>query len=607
MSQSSDNPLTRPLSSGSPSREQIEEHAALLNEKPTSRDSSPSVTSRTRRRSSAISWREKGLFAWASLATLLVFVLAVLYERSSRKSYDFRFGGTPKGKKNLIFMVSDGMGPTSLSLTRSFRQSSEGLSYNDTLVLDDYVVGQSRTRSTSSLITDSAAGATAFSCGEKSYNGAISVLPDHTPCGTILEAAKQAGYYTGLVVTTRLTDATPACFAAHVNKRSKEDLIARQLLGETPLGRTVDLMLGAGRCRFLPNTTSDSCRDDDRDLVTEAKEDGFTYLSSLKDLDTLEETQDSLPLLGLFAPQDIPYEIDRRHPEENSTYPSLATMSQKALRILSDATADRDQGFFLMIESSRIDHAGHANDPVAQVHEVLAYDTAFKVVLDFLEEEKKTKGTRGLLVATSDHETGGVATAKQLHEYEYPEYLWHPSVLVNASRSVEWLTHDFAAHLRPSASDNGDTDGPESHKDAVMSYLRAALPQHLGIHDASREELGLFTARPRFAAYHFADMISRRAQTGWTTHGHSGADVNIYASNPRSARALRGSVENTDVGVFLRTWLGLGGALMKGVEGRLRSGEMDWMGDVPETGERLDGQSHEVKMDDHYDGVFRSV
>ena len=80
-----------------------------------------------------------------------------------------------------------------------------------------------------------------------------------------------AGYKTGLVVTTRLTDATPACFASHVNRRAYEDRIAEQEIGENPLGRVVDLMLGGGRCHFLPNTTEGSCRGDDRDLVELAK------------------------------------------------------------------------------------------------------------------------------------------------------------------------------------------------------------------------------------------------------------------------------------------------------------------------------------------------
>lgn len=99
-----------------------------------------------------------------------------------------------------------GMGPTSLHVTRSWLQYKNSLPYSETLFLDKHLIGTSRTRSSNSLVTDSAAGATAFSCGKKSYNGAIAVLPDHSPCGTVLEAAQKAGYMTGLVVTTRLTE-----------------------------------------------------------------------------------------------------------------------------------------------------------------------------------------------------------------------------------------------------------------------------------------------------------------------------------------------------------------------------------------------------------------
>lgn len=354
-------------------------------------------------------WRkviEISLFAWALIATIVTIILAVLYARAGEDSTST--GSIPQGKRNLIFMVSDGMGPTSLSLTRSFRQFTEGLPYSDALVLDGYIVGQSRTRSTSSLITDSAAGATAFSCGQKSYNGAISTLPDHSPCGTVMEAAKRAGYMTGLVVTTRITDATPACFAAHVNKREEEDRIAEQLLGDYPLGQVVDLMLGAGRCHFLPNTTSDSCRQDDKDLIKKAKSSGYQYIDSRAGFDGLKlGSAVKFPLLGLFADHDIPYEIDRA--QEDDVYPSLQEMAETALKALSEATRDNEKGFFLMIEGSRIDHAGHTNDPVAQVHEVLAYDRAFQTVLEFLEKDT----VEGVVVSTSDHETGGLATARR--------------------------------------------------------------------------------------------------------------------------------------------------------------------------------------------------
>lgn len=305
-------------------------------------------------------------------------------------------------------MVSDGMGPASLSLTRSFRQHVDGLPINDTLSLDRHLWGSSRTRSSNSLVTDSAAGATAFSCGAKSYNGAISILPpNYEPCGTVLEAAKRAGYMTGLVVTTDLTDATPACFASHVVLRALNDDVAVQEIGDGPLGRVVDLMLGGGRCHFLPNTTSGSCRQDDYDVAGRAQKDfGWTYLNDRAGFDSLKGGEDvPLPLMGLFAGRDIPFELDRRN--MNDVYPSLSEMAATAIRALEKATEKSDKGFFLMIEGSRIDHAAHINDPAAHVHEVIEYDKTFQSVLDFLEDSK----TEGMLVATSDHETGGLATA----------------------------------------------------------------------------------------------------------------------------------------------------------------------------------------------------
>lgn len=349
--------------------------------------------------------REVVLFIWALLATAVIIVLAVMLQHQQQTKP--HTGPKPSGKRNLIFMVSDGMGPATLSLTRSYRQLIEGLEYGDTLTLDKHFWGTSRTRSSNSLVTDSAAGATAFSCGEKSYNGAISTLPDFSPCGSVLEAAKKAGYHTGLVVTTDITDATPACFASHVHLREQEDEIALQEIGEGALGRVVDLMLGGGRCHFLPNTTEGSCRADDVNVAKIAQDKhGWSYFDDRAGFDSLLAGDNvSLPTLGLFAGTDVPFEIDRKHMAD--VYPSLSEMATTALRALDLATKDSDQGFFLMIEGSRIDHAGHINDPAAQVREVLEYDKAFKAVIDFLE----SSDTEGLLVATSDHETGGLSTA----------------------------------------------------------------------------------------------------------------------------------------------------------------------------------------------------
>ncbi|KAL8810335.1 MAG: hypothetical protein Q9200_002655 [Gallowayella weberi] len=560
-------------------------------------------------------WREIGIFAWAVVATALVIILAILYQHQQQTSSPKPSGGAwkdgrPTGKRNLIFMVSDGMGPTSLSLTRTFRQTVTGLPIDDVLVLDEHLIGSSRTRSTSSLITDSAAGATAFSCGQKSYNGAISVLPNRDPCGTVLEAAKRAGYKTGLVVTTRITDATPACFAAHVNHRGEEDEIAVQEVGEHPLGRVLDLVLGGGRCHFLPNTTDGSCRDDARDVVDLAKKNGFSYVSDRKGFDGLNfGTGVKLPLLGLFADTDIPYEVDRRN--MNDVYPSLDEMARTALTALHEATEDSDKGFFLMIEGSRIDHAGHGNDPVAQVHEVLAYDKAFASVLKFLDRDD----VEGVLVGTSDHETGGLATARQLHD-AYPEYHYFPSVLANATRSAENLAYQLRDHIAgkhispldtgiktpPRPRSPASPDSPSSDPQELKQYIQKLISNGLGINDATPAEIERLvhsSEDPWPVSYIFADMVSRRAQVGWTTHGHSAVDVNIYASDPQQAKPLAGNRENTEVGVFLREYLDLEDHVKEVTDELKKSvGSQRWMGKTLSDG-KVAGK------DDHYEGDFR--
>ena len=496
---------------------------------------------RQERRTNLPSWPQIGLLAWAIIATVIALVLAVLSKAqqqdpplSSSPSAsaaatpkqrppppqwpsDDEYGPKkPKGKRNLVFMVSDGMGPTSLHMTRSYRQWAEGLPIDDVLVLDQHHIGTSRTRSSSSLVTDSAAGATAFSCGDKSYNGAISVLPDHSPCGTVLEAAALAGYKTGLVVTTRLSDATPACFASHVTLRDYEDRIAEQEIGLHPLGRVTDLLLGGGRCHFLPKSIPGSCRGDDVDLVAEAvNNQGFHIVNDRVGFDSLQKGNNvQLPLLGLFADTDIPYEIDRRN--QSDVYPSLEEMSRTALKALSEATKDSEQGFFLMIEGSRIDHAGHSNDPAAQVHEVIAYDKAFAAVAEFLENDP----VQSALVATSDHETGGLAAARQLHK-NYPEYAWFPGVLARANHSAEHVAKQLHNHQLRGGSES-------SRRQYIVKDL---LEEGLGITDAVSWEVDALVKGSLPIEYMFADIISRRAQTGWTTHGHSGKWIHTHSSN----------------------------------------------------------------------------
>ncbi|KAJ2081485.1 vacuolar alkaline phosphatase [Coemansia sp. RSA 988] len=447
-------------------------------------------------------------------------------------------------KRNVILMISDGFGPASETMARNYMQKTRGLPVGYQSPLDELLVGSSRTRSSNSLVTDSAAGATAFACGLKSYNGAIGVDADKGPCGTILEAAKlQRNMATGLVVTSRLTHATPGAFSAHVAGREMEDLIAEYQVGNYSLGRVVDLMLGGGRCHFEPGTRGNSsCRVDDRDLLSEAKRSGIRTLNSRQEFDKLEaHAADVLPLLGTFALSHMDYEIDR----DATQQPSLTEMSEKALQVLEAATRGRNSGFFLMIEGSRIDMAAHTNDPAAHVREIIAYWDAVAAVRAYVDTHPDT-----VMISVSDHETGGLSVAKQLGS-EYPEYLWNPHALEAAQHSIEYISR----RLLP-----GPLQADEVQDEASKyAFVRdTVFTKWLGIADAKHEEI-LAVAREADSIQLrelLSTALSDRAQLGWATHGHSAVDVNLYAYG-KDAHLLRGNHENTDIGTIIEQMLDL--------------------------------------------------
>ncbi|KAI7852371.1 alkaline-phosphatase-like protein [Circinella umbellata] len=451
-----------------------------------------------------------------------------------------RHDNTPK-HRNVIMMISDGFGPASETYARQYHGWREGLGIKSILPLDHIHVGHSRTQSSSSLITDSAAGATAFACALKSYNGAIGVDPTKKPCGTVLESAKvHHDMLTGLVVTSRITHATPASFSAHIDWRDKEPQIAEQQIGYNPLGRTVDLMFGGGECEFLSNTTDNSCRQDERDLFDEARDVfGWEVVGSRKEFDTISPESATLPLMALFSPDHMSYEIDR----DPTQQPSLKEMVQKALGILDDKSRKSGKGFFLMIEGSRIDMAAHSNDPAAHFHDIYEYHETASAVIDYVKDHPDT-----VVISTSDHETGGFTLGRQLGE-SYPEYKWNPEVISRVRNSSEALARVWNEAVKSDTTSTG--------------YLRKEIIANgLGIEDPTKEEL------ERLASWKennedisvleniLADMVSRRALIGWTTHGHTAVDVNLYAFG-EGTEWLRGSHENIEIGDFISKYLNL--------------------------------------------------
>ena len=410
--------------------------------------------------------------------------------------------------KNLILMIADGCGPASITMARDYARAVLG---RDELALDAIQTGAVRTGSASSRVTDSAAGATAYACGVKTYNGAIAVDTAGRPLATLLEAAKARGMATGLVATSRITHATPAAFAAHVPQRAMESEIAAQMLAQR-----VDVLLGGGWSYFLPPAEGGR-RQDGRNLLREAEAMGYQVVRTAADF----RRGVRRPVLGLFDPDHLPYEIDR-NPEE---VPSLVEMTRAALELL----AEDPDGFFLMVEGSRIDHAGHANDAAAHVREVLAYDEAVAVVLEFARRDGQT-----LVVSVADHETGGLSLGRNVDGRGV--YDWHPEVLARVQASYERLIPALRRSERP---------------DSLLQVW-------LGLDSLRADEQALVaqaTAEPDTWADVVTELIGRRAVVGWTSNGHTAVDVNLYAFGPGAER-LVGSFENDELGRLLAELMG---------------------------------------------------
>ena len=288
--------------------------------------------------------------------------------------------------KNIILMIGDGMSFEQITAAR-IASFGRGMGLN----LDSMpVTGQVITLSLSgNLITDSAASATALACGVKTLNGRVAEDKDAKPLKTILELAKELAKSTGLVVSCDVTHATPACFASHVKSRGNLWEIARQL-SQAP----IDVLLGGGYGYWLPGSHPESLRDDELDLLKVMRKKGATVTTDVDEFRKLDLKRVK-SLVGLFARGHLEKAGERKI--------TLPEMTEAALAILSR----NPKGFFLMVEGSQIDWAGHGNDLQYNVSETLEFDETVGVVRRFAEKEGKT-----LVIVTGDHETGGLSLNK---------------------------------------------------------------------------------------------------------------------------------------------------------------------------------------------------
>lgn len=396
--------------------------------------------------------------------------------------------------KNVIYMIGDGMGPAYTTAYRYFKDDPTTKSVEQT-VFDTMLTGMARTYPDDhTVVTDSAASATALSSGHKSYNGAIAVDTDKKPLKTMLEIAKQRGMTTALLATSQINHATPASFAAHNESRNNYDEIANDYIDNKIAGKLpVDLMLGGGTKYFIR---------DDRNLVDEFKAAGYQYGDDIQNLNQITQ----LPAIGLYAAKGLPFALD-----ENPT--RLTKLTSKALDLLDNQNKD---GFFVMIEGSQIDWCGHANDIACAMAEMDDFASAIEKAKAYVDKNKDT-----LLVITADHSTGGLTLGA------HGQYKWEADVVHGVKATAGTITQ----HLLES----------DDLKSVWNKYTSIAFTPENKIKLEQAKSMG-----DKALNLAVKSIISDTSFTGWTTGGHTAVDVQVFAYGKGSEQFV-GSQNNTDI------------------------------------------------------------
>ncbi|HEM6715661.1 TPA: alkaline phosphatase [Citrobacter koseri] len=331
-----------------------------------------------------------------------------------------------KPAKNIILLIGDGMGDSEITAARNYAQGAGGFFKGiDALPLTGQYTHYALDKETGKpdYVTDSAASATAWSTGVKTYNGALGVdihEKDHT---TILEMAKAAGLATGNVSTAELQDATPAALVSHVTSRkcygpsltstlcptNALEKGGKGSITEQLLNARADVTLGGGAATFAEMAAAGEWQG--KTLREQALARGYQMVNDAASLKAVTAANQDKPLLGLFSDGNMPVRWEgpkasyhgnleqpavtcKANPQRDDTVPTLAQMTDKAIELLSK----NEKGFFLQVEGASIDKQDHAANPCGQIGETVDLDEAVERALAFAKKEGNT-----LVVVTADH------------------------------------------------------------------------------------------------------------------------------------------------------------------------------------------------------------
>ena len=417
---------------------------------------------------------------------------------------------------NVIMVIGDGMGPAYTSAYRYFSDNPKTDEIEET-VFDRHLTGMSSTYPApiSGVVTDSAASATALATGVKSYNGAIGVDVNKKEVQTVLEWAKLQGKKTGVVVTSQINHATPASYLAHNEYRKNYNEIADSYVDN---GIKADLYLGGGWKYFLR---------EDRNLVNEFKQAGFHYIDSYKGLTSLPKNK---PVLGLFADKGLPWALDDIDKHR------LSTMTKAGIHHLIDLQSSdnlADEGFFMLIEGSQIDWAGHGNDISDAMAEMDDLAKTIEYLEYFVEHHPDT-----LVIVTADHSTGGFTIAAN------GKYEWHAENLRTMKHSVNYIAKQLATN-EINAKNTAALFNFELSQDELSllsdSKNSAKTDENKNIYQSkktSASELALIKG--------VKSIMDKRSNSGWTSGGHTAIDVPVFAFGKQS-ELFNGLQDNTDI------------------------------------------------------------
>ena len=440
--------------------------------------------------------------------------------------------------KNLIVLIMDGCGDEQLTLARWFKGAP--------LALDGMRTGAVQTSISDAVIADSAPAATAYATGIRTGSTMIGLAPPVKnipglppsapelalkPQASVLEGARLLGKGTGIVATCRIGHATPAAYFAHVRSRSQEEDITEQ-----GVYQNIDVVLGGGRRSLLPANSGGSRRDQE-DLTAVLQARNYQLIDKRLEMSGVSGPK----VYGLFAMSHLAPEIDR--PDLAPEQPSLAEMTQKAIELLSG----NKNGFFLLVEGSQIDWACHANDPAHLLSDLLMFDQAVQIALDFAKKDGQT-----LVLALPDHNTGGLTIGNRRTNDSYhkltPELLLAPLKKMRRSASVLWQSL-------------GEDRSPEN--------IRGAVKKWWGLEISSEDAQQIAALAKKYGKeghYALGEVICPNyTHLGWTTHGHTGDDVPLFAYGPSrpvglldaqdigrlSARALGFDLEKLTLRLFV--------------------------------------------------------